>query len=197
MAEENIHYSDFLIIGGGIAGLSAALEASTSGKVTLLTKGKTGESATEYAQGGIACAIDKQKDSPVYHLQDTLEAGAGLCDEAAVEVLVKDGILRVHELIKIGAKFDKVGESYELTLEGAHKHRRILHAGDATGAEIEKILAARILKEKLVEVKNFVYGKDLIIRNGRCIGALAADVKENKDLIFLSPSVILATGGLC
>lgn len=197
MPEENIYYSDFLIIGGGIAGLSAALEASRKGKVILLTKGKTGESATEYAQGGIACAIDEQKDSPIYHLEDTLLAGAGLCDKKAVEVLVKDGVRRVYELIELGARFDKIGKSYELTLEGAHKHRRILHAGDATGAEIERALAARILKEKLVEVKNFIYGKDLIIKNGRCLGALAADVKENKELIFISPAVILATGGLC
>jgi L-aspartate oxidase len=193
---ENIFKCDFLIIGGGIAGLSAAIEASHHGKVILLTKGKTGETATEYAQGGIAAAIDEQKDSPLFHMQDTLDVGAGLSDENAVKILVNDGVKRVHELIKLGVKFDKIGDVYELALEGAHSHRRILHAGDATGSEIERGLAARLLKEKLVDVRNFIYGKGLIIKNGRCIGAEAVDIKNNKKLIFLARSTMLATGGL-
>ncbi len=197
MPKENIFYCDFLIIGGGIAGLSAAIEASHNGSVILLTKGKTGETATEYAQGGIAAAIDEEKDSPVFHLEDTLEAGAGLCEQEAVEILVKDGVKRVHELIKLGCQFDKIGESYELAMEGAHRHRRILHAGDATGAEIERALAAKLLKEKLVDVRNFVYGKELLIKDGKYIGATAIDVQVNKELIFLSQAIILATGGLC
>jgi L-aspartate oxidase len=187
---------DFLIIGGGIAGLSAAIEASHHGTVILLTKGKTGETATEYAQGGIAAAVDEQKDSPLFHMQDTLDVGAGLSDENAVKVLVNEGVKRVHELIKIGVKFDKIGDVYELALEGAHSHRRILHAGDATGSEIERGLAARLLKEKLVDVRNFIYGKDLLIRNNRCIGAEAIDIKNNRKLIFLARSTMLATGGL-
>ena len=193
---DNIFKCDFLIIGGGIAGLSAAIEASHHGKVILLTKGKTGETATEYAQGGIAAAIDEQKDSPLFHMQDTLDVGAGLSDENAVKILVNDGVKRVHELIKLGVKFDKIGDVYELALEGAHSHRRILHAGDATGSEIERGLAARLLKEKLVDVRNFIYGKDLIIKNGRCIGAEAIDIKNDKKLIFLARSTMLATGGL-
>lgn len=189
---EKIEHCDFLIIGGGIAGLSAALEASKSGKVILLTKGKTGDTATEYAQGGIAAAVDEEKDSPLFHLQDTLEAGAGLCDESAVKVLVSDGVKRVKELVKLGTKFDK-----DLTLEGAHKHRRILHTGDATGAEIERALAARLLKEKRVDVRNFVYGKDLIIEDGVCLGAHAHSADGSEEYTFLAHSVILATGGLC
>ncbi|MFH1709744.1 MAG: L-aspartate oxidase [bacterium] len=187
---------DFLIIGGGIAGLSAAIEASHHGKVILLTKGKTGETATEYAQGGIAAAIDEQKDSPLFHMQDTLDVGAGLSDENAVKVLVNDGVKRVHELISMGVKFDKIGDVYELALEGAHSHRRILHAGDATGSEIERGLAAQLLKEKLVDVRNFIYGKDLIIKNGRCIGAEAIDIQNKRKLIFTACSTMLATGGL-
>ena len=194
--ENQVFKCDFLIIGGGIAGLSAAIEASHHGKVILLTKGKTGETATEYAQGGIAAAVDEEKDSPLFHMQDTLDVGAGLCDEDAVKILVNDGVKRVHELIKIGVKFDKIGDVYELALEGAHSHRRILHAGDATGSEIERALAARLLKEKLVDVRNFVYGKDLIIKNKRCIGAEAIDVQNNKKLTFLARSTLLATGGL-
>jgi len=193
---DHIFKCDFLIIGGGIAGLSAAIEASHNGSVILLTKGKTGETATEYAQGGIAAAIDEQKDSPLFHMQDTLDTGAGLCDEEAVKTLVTDGVSRVHEMIKWGVKFDKIGESYELGLEGAHSHRRILHAGDATGAEIERALAVKLLKEGLVDVRNYVYGKDLIIKNKRCIGAEAIDIKNNKKLLFISRSTLLATGGL-
>jgi len=193
---ENTFKCDFLIIGGGIAGLSAAIEASHHGKVILLTKGKTGETATEYAQGGIAAAIDEQKDSPFFHMQDTLDVGAGLSDENAVKILVNDGVKRVHELIKLGVKFDKIGDVYELALEGAHSHRRILHAGDATGSEIERGLAAKLLKEKLVDVRNFIYGKDLVIKNGRCIGAEAIDIKNDRKLIFLARSTMLATGGL-
>jgi len=187
---------DFLVIGGGIAGLSAAIEASHNGKVILLTKGKTGETATEYAQGGIAAAVDEQKDSPMFHMQDTLDVGAGLSDENAVTILVNDGVKRVRELIKIGVKFDKIGDVYELALEGAHSHRRILHAGDATGSEIERALAARLLNEKLVDVRNFIYGKDLIIKNGRCIGAIAFDVQSNTEMVFLSKATIICTGGL-
>jgi len=194
--DDNVFKCDFLIIGGGIAGLSAAIEASHHGKVILLTKGKTGETATEYAQGGIAAAIDEQKDSPLFHMQDTLDVGAGLSDEAAVKVLVTEGVKRVHELISMGVKFDKVGDVYELALEGAHSHRRILHAGDATGSEIERGLAARLLSEKLVDVRNFIYGKDLLIKKGRCIGAEAIDIENNKNLIFLARATMLATGGL-
>ena len=193
---ENIFKCDFLIIGGGIAGLSAAIEASHHGKVILLTKGKTGETATEYAQGGIAAAIDVQKDSPLFHMQDTLDVGAGLSDENAVKILVNDGVKRVHELIKMGVKFDKIGDVYELALEGAHSHRRILHAGDATGSEIERGLAAQLLREKLVDVRNFIYGKDLLIKNGRCIGAEAIDIQNKRKLIFIARSTMLATGGL-
>jgi L-aspartate oxidase len=192
----NIFKCDFLIIGGGIAGLSAAIEASHHGKVILLTKGKTGETATEYAQGGIAAAVDEQKDSPLFHMQDTLDVGAGLSDEKAVKILVNDGVKRVHELINLGVKFDKIGDVYELALEGAHSHRRILHAGDATGSEIERGLAAKLLKEKLVDVRNFIYGKDLIIKNRRCIGAEAIDIQNKRKLIFLARSTMLATGGL-
>src|SRR3989339_135670 len=124
---------DLLIIGGGIAGLNAALEASKFCQVIVLTKGKIGETATEKAQGGIAAAIDQYQDSTEYHLEDTLAAGAGLCDEAAVKILVTEGVERIKELIALGAQFDRAeteagGTQFALTLEGAHKRRRILHA---------------------------------------------------------------------
>lgn len=189
--------SNFLIVGGGIAGLTAALTASKYGKVILLTKGKTKETATEKAQGGIAAAIDKEKDSTKYHFEDTMAAGAGLCDEKAVKVLVKDGVIRVKELIEMGADFDRSKSGFELNIEGAHGKRRILHAGDYTGQEIARTLAAKVIKNKNIEIKKFIFGKDLIIKNNKCMGIDAFDIKTNKILRFLSPSTIIATGGVC
>ena len=192
-----IFKSDFLVVGGGISGLISALRAARHGSVILLTKGKTEETATEKAQGGIAAAIDQKNDSVSYHLEDTLNAGAGLCDEAAVKVLVKDGVDRVNELIEMGADFDTTPTGFELNIEGAHRKRRILHAGDYTGAEIAKTLAARVIKHPNIEVKNYIFGKDLIISGGKCIGIEAFDVKDSKRLVFLSKATILSTGGTC
>ena len=192
---------DFLIIGGGIAGLRAALTATKYGKVIVLIKGKIGESATEKAQGGIAAAIDKIKDSTQYHFEDTIEAGAGLCDESAVRVLVNEGVDRVKELIEMGAQFDKAeteaGGGYALALEGAHKRRRILHAGDATGFEIEKTLGFNLLREGLAELKPETSGIELIMDQRRCVGVQALDNKTGKVEAYLANTTILSTGGMC
>jgi L-aspartate oxidase len=123
--------TDYLIIGSGIAGLYAALKASEFAEVTLLTKKKMGDTNTERAQGGIAAAIHSA-DSPALHRADTLEAGAGLCDVEAVEVLVNEGPDRVRELIEMGANFDRLDGELTFTREAAHSRRRILHAGDFT-----------------------------------------------------------------
>lgn len=192
-----IFKSDFLVAGGGISGLIAALRAARSGHVILLTKGKTEETATEKAQGGIAAAIDQKNDSVSYHFEDTIDAGAGLCDEDAVKVLVADGVERVNELIEMGADFDTTPTGFELNIEGAHRKRRILHAGDYTGAEIAKTLAARVIKHPNIHVRNFIFGKDLLTEGGRCIGIEAFDVKNNKRMTFLSKATILSTGGTC
>lgn len=192
--------SDVLIIGGGIAGLRAALTASKFANVTVLTKGKIGETATEKAQGGIAAAIDKISDSTEFHFQDTIAAGAGLCDEKAVRILVNEGVERVRELIELGAEFDRAeteAGGYALALEGAHKRRRILHAGDQTGLEIEKTLAAQVMKGGKIKVFTQVLGIDIIINNGKCIGARALDLKTNKIEDFFANAVILTTGGFC
>lgn len=192
---------DILIIGGGIAGLSAALEASKDVQVTVLTKGKIGETATEKAQGGIAAAIDQISDSTEFHFEDTIAAGAGLCDEQAVRVLVTEGVPRVKELIEMGACFDRAateaGGGFALALEGAHKQRRILHAGDETGAEIEKTLGRRIVAEGKVRVDQQILGIDLLIENGRCVGARAIDLKGGSSVTYLAKATILATGGVC
>jgi len=191
---------DFLIIGSGIAGLSAALEASKHGKVIILTKGKIGETATEKAQGGIAAAIDKLQDSTQFHFEDTIAAGAGLCDENAVRILVTEGVERVKELIEMGAQFDRAeteaGGGFALGLEGAHKRRRILHAGDATGEEIQRTLGAKIVKEKLAEIKPYTLGIDLITKHGKCLGVKALNLQTNEIEYYFAKTTIIATGGI-
>ncbi len=190
---------DFLIVGGGIAGLSAALEAAKRGKVVLLTKSKIGETATEKAQGGIAAAIDKLQDSTEYHFEDTIAAGAGLCDEKSVRILVTEGVERVKELIELGACFDKAeteGGGYALALEGAHKRRRILHAGDATGEEIQRTLGRKVVADGLVKIRQHTIGIDLIMENGRCLGVKALDLNNNKIENLFARAVIITSGGL-
>ncbi|MBU1026300.1 MAG: L-aspartate oxidase [Candidatus Margulisbacteria bacterium] len=191
---------DYLIIGGGIAGLSAAMEAAKYGKVIVLTKGKAGEGATEKAQGGIAAAIDQIRDSTQFHFEDTIAAGAGLCDEKAVRILVTEGVERVKELIEMGARFDRAeteaGGGFALALEGAHKRRRILHAGDATGEEIQRTLGSKVVSEKLADIYQYTLGIDLIVENGKCLGVNALDLKSNKTETFIANSTIITTGGL-
>lgn len=190
---------DFLIVGGGIAGLSAALEASKYGKVIILTKGKIGETATEKAQGGIAAAIDEIADSTQFHFEDTIDAGAGLCDEAAVRILVNEGVERVKELIEMGARFDRAeteGGGFALALEGAHKRRRVLHAGDTTGEEIQRTLGWKVVSNELADIHQHIAGIDLIIQDGKCVGIKALDLRENKIKIFSAKSTIITTGGL-
>jgi len=195
-----IKTGDLLIIGGGIAGLSAALEASKYGQVIILTKGKIGETATKSAQGGIAAAIDKLHDSADFHLEDTLAAGAGLCDEKAVRILVTEGVERVKELIEMGAQFDRAeteaGGGFALALEGAHKQRRILHAGDATGEEIQRTLGAKIVAENKVKICQQTIGIELIIKDNHCLGIKALDLVSGQTKVFLAKATIIATGGV-
>ena len=135
---------DFLIIGSGVAGLRAALTLAEAGRVTILTKAEPTESNTGYAQGGIAAAIGPD-DSIDLHLRDTLAAGDGLCDEAAVRVLVEDGVRGVRALVDWGAAFTRdAAGALELAREGAHSVRRVLHAHDATGREIARTLWQRV-----------------------------------------------------
>src|SRR5437660_598965 len=131
---------DFVIVGGGVAGLRAAIGLATAGRVLVLTKAEPAESNTGYAQGGIAAAIGDD-DSPALHAADTIRAGDGLCDEEAVRVCVEDGPRYVRELVDWGTAFDRdAGGRIALGREAAHSVRRVLHAGDATGREIGRIL---------------------------------------------------------
>ncbi len=195
-----IEKCDFLIVGAGIAGLSAALQASEYGKVIILTKGKIGETATEKAQGGIAAAIDQIHDSSQFHFEDTIAAGAGLCDEKAVRILVTEGVERVKELIKMGACFDRAeteaGGGFALGLEGAHKRRRILHAGDTTGEEIQRTLGSKIVRENLADIHQHTIGIELIIQDGKCLGIKALDLKKKEMKLFAAKATIVTTGGI-
>src|SRR5882757_8136740 len=133
---------DYLVLGGGIAGLAFALEASKHGSVAVLTKRSRAESNTNYAQGGIAAVLSKD-DSFEQHIEDTMTAGAGLCKREAVDVTVREGPARLKDLISWGAEFDRKNSGeYDLTREGGHTRRRVVHSGDITGSEVQRAMIA-------------------------------------------------------
>lgn len=170
---------DLLVLGSGVAGLSAAIRGATAGLDTVLvTKGELGLSTTRYAQGGVAAALTPE-DSPELHRSDTLSAGAGLCDPDAVGVLVSDGPQRVRDLIDMGAVFDTTGSgeaaALALAREGGHSLARVVHAGgDATGVEIERALVAALIAAG-VEVLEGWFAVDLIVDDGRAAGLRLLD----------------------
>lgn len=196
--EKNIMINtDYLIIGSGIAGLSLALKASEKGSVALITKRKLFDSATGKAQGGVACVTDKS-DSFEQHIEDTMIAGAGLCNREMVEKMVREGPARIQELIDLGVKFTKKSYSdseFELGLEGGHSKRRILHAGDMTGNEIERVLIDNILKHPDIIVYEEHTAIDLIVENDICRGAYVLRNERNDIEIFTAKVVTLACGG--
>lgn len=188
-----IEETDYLVIGSGIAGLFTALKSSEFGRVILLTKKHFADSNTEQAQGGIAAAI-AQDDSPELHFQDTIMAGAGLCDPEAVGILVKEGPARVRELIQLGAAFDREGFKIALTKEGAHSRPRILHAQDSTGEEIQRALLQAARKKPGVIMRENYFAIDLITEGKEVKGVLA--YADHVGLIaILAKVVVLATGG--
>lgn len=188
--------TDFLIIGTGIAGLFAAYKAKEHGSVLVVTKQRAEDSNTEKAQGGIAAAIEDD-DSPFLHLEDTLEAGAGLCDPAAVRILVSDGPTLVMELVALGVNFDRDGRAWALGREGAHRKRRILHATDATGEEIARAMIRECRKARNITLREGCFLVDLLRepRSGCCSGALLLDGQSGGLLVCCAPVVIVATGG--
>jgi L-aspartate oxidase len=185
--------TDFLIIGSGIAGLRAAADLALAGDVLILTKADPTESNTGYAQGGIAAAVGTG-DSPRDHAIDTVNAGDGLCVDAAVDVLVTDGVRYVRELVDWGARFDR-DRTGELSLgrEGAHGRRRVLHAADATGREIGRTLWERVADQSRVRVERNARVHELIVEGGRCIGARYQNASGTDDVH--AAAVLLATGG--
>ena len=196
---------DFVVIGSGIAGLSFALKAAKHGSVAVITKRKGADSNTAWAQGGVAC-VTSDEDSFELHVRDTLEAGAGLCDEAAVRTIVTEGPARIRELMELGLHFDEreVSGHRELDLgrEGGHSKRRVLHVQDVTGFEIEQTLLRELERAPNVELLENHMAVDLITAGklgfsaeDRCLGAYVLDEKSGEVETIRSDRIVLATGG--
>ncbi|WP_257667364.1 L-aspartate oxidase [Parapedobacter tibetensis] len=198
---------DFLVIGSGIAGLSFALKAARHGKVMIITKANEDESNTKYAQGGVAVVVDKS-DSFEEHITDTLVAGDGLCDVNIVENVVKEGPLRIQEIIDYGTHFDKdTNGVYDLAKEGGHSQHRVLHYKDITGFEIERTLLKKVHENPDIEILTHYFAVDLITQhhlgdfvdksteNITCYGVYAFDTVDNRVEKVLSKVTVMASGG--
>jgi L-aspartate oxidase len=198
---------DYIILGSGIAGLSFALKVAPRGRVAIVTKKNKAESNTNYAQGGIA-AVTSREDSFEMHVRDTLEAGAGLCKESAVRTIVEEGPARIQELIELGMKFSERHDPHngrhqlDLGKEGGHSRRRILHAKDVTGREIERALLDAVSRQPNIEVFENYFGIDLItsqklgyVGENRCLGVYVLDKNTGRVFAFVAPVTLLATGG--
>ena len=186
---------DFLIVGGGLAGLYAAVCASSLGRCAVVTKQTLVESNSYWAQGGIAAAVDPG-DSPVSHGEDTVKAGRGLCNERAVEVLVEEGKERVSDLMNLGMRFDSDDGGLLLGLEGGHSKRRVLHAGgDSTGKEMVEFLISFVGRSGSITTLELTTATDLISDGDRCYGAWGYDQGRGSYVRMLAPATILATGG--
>jgi L-aspartate oxidase len=185
-----------VVIGSGLAGLSAAYHSSKYGNVAIVTKSQLDISNSYYAQGGIAAVISPD-DSTENHLNDTLDAGRGLCDVDAAEILVSEGRDRVLELIEMGMEFDRKDGQLVLGLEGGHSHRRILHAGgDATGKVLTSFMLKKATEQPSVKSFENVTAIKLIQQNNCIVGLHAYDFVSGKNIIFKTKAVIIATGGL-
>lgn len=185
-----------LVIGAGIAGLSMTLRLPPSLKVVVVTKGALGESNTWYAQGGLAAAVGLD-DDPDLHYSDTIAAGAGLCDETAVRTLVEGGPEAVDWLLAAGTQFDRDGSELALGKEAAHSRNRVLHAGgDATGAEIERSLVARLRARPSVTVLEHTTAIDLVLnQDGSCGGAIVQIDGDSTPVLIAASHTVLANGG--
>ena len=187
--------TDFLVIGAGVAGLRAAIELASAGRVIVLAKREITDSNTQWAQGGIAAALSDE-DEIGLHLQDTLTAGDGLCNVEAAKVLVGEAPERIEELIQWGTEFDREGTRLTFGREGAHSRNRILHAhGDSTGREILRALYAKAQTLKNISVREFEFSTDLIAEDGRVGGVHLLGPNGEPQQIAAS-SVLLATGGM-
>ncbi len=194
---------DVLVLGSGVAGLSAAVRLAGPGSASslgVLTKGALSQSATRWAQGGVAAVLGGDEDSTDLHLADTLAAGAGLCDEEAVRILVDEGPGRVHELIALGVDFDREATgSLALAREGGHSRPRVVHAGGAaTGAEVERALVDATFRSASAVLEGW-FALDLLVEGGRCVGVTALPPPESgearRPVRVRADHVVLATGG--
>jgi len=191
MKEERVR---FLVIGSGLAGLTYALSAADQGPVAVLTKAEVTEANTTYAQGGIAAAVG-EADSWELHEQDTLIAGAGLCDPKAVRFLVQNAPAAIEWLVNLGAQFDlnKSG-TLELGREGGHSRNRIVHHEDRTGWEIERAVASAVKNNPNIRVFEHTFVTSLLLQEDRCVGAMAMQDALG-ERTFIADAVLLATGG--
>ncbi|MEI6166881.1 MAG: L-aspartate oxidase [bacterium] len=207
---------DYLVLGSGIAGLMSALHLARHGRVLVVTKKGRAESNTNYAQGGIACVMDSE-DSFAEHVKDTLDAGAGLCDESVVREIVSNGPERIAELERFGLHFagepGKDGRVYDLGREGGHSQRRVLHAGDITGQAAEKVLLAQAQADPAISMMDHCMVIDLITtgwlagragsagpgalrpEDNRCVGVYALDENTGGIFAIRASATVLATGG--
>jgi L-aspartate oxidase len=203
---------DFLVLGSGIAGLMSALHLARFGRVLIVTKKTRADSNTNYAQGGIACVMTSD-DSFEQHVRDTLDAGAGLCNEAVVRQIVSNGPERIAELQRLGLLFTELaeGSGYDLGREGGHSRRRVLHAGDITGQAVETVLLARAMAETNIRIIEHGMVIDLITTGwlasrgaslrgaasgvNRCVGVYVMEEQAREIFAIRAPHTILATGG--
>jgi len=206
-----MYQTDFLVIGSGIAGLTFALKAAKQfpdKKVLVVTKAQADETNTKYAQGGIAGVWDADKDSFEKHIEDTLIAGDGLCNRHIVEIVVKEGVERIREIIEWGAQFDKEADGdYKLGKEGGHSEYRILHHKDVTGKEMERALLTELERHKNIEMIKHCFVVDLITQhhlghlvtkatpNIECYGVYVLNRETNQIEKIIAQTTLLATGG--
>ncbi len=187
-------FADVLVIGAGIAGLRAALEIPTDLNVLVVTKDAVRESNSTYAQGGIA-GVMSPEDRFENHIEDTHTAGAGLCDSAVVEKVVREAPEQINDLIRWGTHFDEEGGHLALTREGGHSHRRIVHAlGDATGHEVMRAIIDKVRRTPHITIWDKTFTVDLMTHEGRCVGALVGRHRRELQLVW-AKQTILASGG--
>ena len=187
-------YTDILIIGGGIAGIRAALAVEPSLRTVVITKDSLQQSNSAYAQGGIAGVLDPLDDF-ASHVADTMSAGKGLCDRYIVELVIREAPLRIRDLIRYGAEFDKVDGELALTLEGGHSHPRVAHAlGDATGQEVMRAMNRRASEAEHIDIWPATFTIDLLTHAGNCRGALVWNANHGRTFVW-AKQTILCTGG--
>ncbi len=198
-----IHRHDFLVIGSGAAGLLAAHKLARAGRVAVITKRSPEVSNSNLAQGGIA-AVTSEDDKFSLHIGDTLRTGAGLSDPAIVEMTITEAPDRITELVELGANFTLKNGRFELGLEGGHSRRRVLHAADATGREIERALLETCKADRNITFFPYFSAVDLILKGrpartrpakNACLGVYALEDRTGKVHSFLAGSTVLASGG--
>jgi L-aspartate oxidase len=200
MARDFLRSFDALVFGSGLAGLSVALRLAATRRVALVTKRTIDDSATAWAQGGIAAVLD-DTDSIEAHIQDTLTAGAGLCDVDATRFVVEHGRAAIDWLIAEGVPFTRGETGYHLTREGGHSHRRVIHVADATGAAVQQTLNEKVARHPnitLLErhiVIDLITGSKLGLETNRCWGAYVLNLDKDEVLTLAAPNTVIATGG--